>query len=458
MNSRKLTALILFALVPFLCLADTVVFDGTVKEGSMAAPQSASTTITAGGALAITLPPSSWAGYTFGFPAADITALREKGVLEFWIKGETGKEKDIMVSLLDAADARKPFKSELPLFYYGAVAKKWKKISIPLKDFEDAGYYWDSKKNDRVDGPMNWAAVGGAGFDVLPSSITPVKFQVKNIRIKKTGRATLQAGLFKEYKKYDYKKPFVKPPAAPTKDFKWPGKYRAAVTLTFDDGLDTQIYKAFPLLEKYGLKGSFFITGYSWYRPQNLAVWKKIAQAGHEIGLHSVYHPCDKKVGYMSVGYRLQDYTIERLAAELDGQKNALKEEELLIGKRVNFAYPCGQQFVGNQGKSYVPLIEGMFSAARGIDEVIADPATVYLYDVPAYDGAGEKGKQMIKIIKEAQKNGGWAVFYLHGIGGDLIPLDLKTYEEVLRYLKNNEATIWTATFDEAAEYIKNNR
>src|SRR5690348_9430569 len=58
-----------------------------------------------------------------------------------------------------------------------------------------------------------------------------------------------------------------------------------AVSLTFDDGIQTQFTQAVPLLKKYGIRSTFFVTtnyvrGY-WSMVQNAA------QDGHEIAAHT---------------------------------------------------------------------------------------------------------------------------------------------------------------------------
>jgi len=81
----------------------------------------------------------------------------------------------------------------------------------------------------------------------------------------------------------------------------WKDGMSAACSLTFDDGTLDQYTHAFPLLQRYGIKGTFYLLpglieeGY-WQdgaARRRLFSWqqaREIAVAGHEIGSHGMYH------------------------------------------------------------------------------------------------------------------------------------------------------------------------
>ena len=66
--------------------------------------------------------------------------------------------------------------------------------------------------------------------------------------------------------------------------FAWPGNAKAAVCLTYDDGLDCHIDKAVPALDSFDLKGTFFCTGMSPSLYHRMDEWRAITEAGHELG------------------------------------------------------------------------------------------------------------------------------------------------------------------------------
>ena len=73
----------------------------------------------------------------------------------------------------------------------------------------------------------------------------------------------------------------------------WPNASRAAVSLTYDDGLNSQLDNAAPELDALGLKATFFLTEENC--AERLADWIKLAHEGHEMADHTVSHPCELK-------------------------------------------------------------------------------------------------------------------------------------------------------------------
>lgn len=71
----------------------------------------------------------------------------------------------------------------------------------------------------------------------------------------------------------------------------WPESKKAAVSLTYDDGLASQLDLAVPALDHFGFRATFFLT-YDNIR-NRLADWAKLARQGHELANHTITHPCD---------------------------------------------------------------------------------------------------------------------------------------------------------------------
>ncbi len=78
---------------------------------------------------------------------------------------------------------------------------------------------------------------------------------------------------------------------APYETGMWPGFRSAAVSFTFDDGCRNQFEKAVPLFNEFG----YHLTLYTVTRSAGMGLpdWKKLqeaADAGHEIGAHTLTH------------------------------------------------------------------------------------------------------------------------------------------------------------------------
>src|SRR5690242_10457435 len=84
----------------------------------------------------------------------------------------------------------------------------------------------------------------------------------------------------------------------------WPGGRSGAIALSFDDGMESQRTAAFAALTGRGLRGTFYLNPRGSeddprYQPQwraGLERWSGLHEAGHEIGNHSIRHPCSLNI------------------------------------------------------------------------------------------------------------------------------------------------------------------
>src|SRR5690606_41321149 len=84
-------------------------------------------------------------------------------------------------------------------------------------------------------------------------------------------------------------------PAAADDAFAWPQGQRAAVSLSYDDTLPTQLDVAIPALDRHGLKGSFYLTLAAEPMRERLDAWRAAARNGHALGNHSLLHQCSAR-------------------------------------------------------------------------------------------------------------------------------------------------------------------
>ena len=91
--------------------------------------------------------------------------------------------------------------------------------------------------------------------------------------------------------------------SAATSTFPWPEARQAAVSLSFDDGMPSQLARAVPMLDRAGFQGTFYLNPRDgWGR--DLEPWRAVAAGGHELGNHTVTHPCSNQFGWSDDGTR----------------------------------------------------------------------------------------------------------------------------------------------------------
>jgi peptidoglycan/xylan/chitin deacetylase (PgdA/CDA1 family) len=197
--------------------------------------------------------------------------------------------------------------------------------------------------------------------------------------------------------------------------FPWPAGKRAAVSLTFDDARLSQVDRGLPILDAHGVKATFYVSPGG--VEARLDGWRRAVAAGHEIGNHTLTHPCTINFGF-SRRDALEDYTLERMEGELDGANETVRR--LLGVKPATFAYPCGQTFVGRgEGvQSYVPLVARRFLAARtAYCEVHNDPTVCDFAQASAFEADGKPFSHLKALAERTLAAGGWAIFFGHEVG-----------------------------------------
>jgi len=239
--------------------------------------------------------------------------------------------------------------------------------------------------------------------------------------------------------------------------FLWPHGKRGAVSLTFDDARPSQIDNGLPLLEKYGIKATFYVSPQA--VEQRLAGWKGAVARGHEIGNHTMTHPCT--ANYPAFRDRaLEDMTLGRMAEEIDGASESIFR---LLGVRPQtFAYPCGQTFVGRGRNvaSFVPLVAERFLAGRKwLSEDANDPAVCDLAQLLASEIDGKTFAELKPLVDKTLAEGRWLILTGHEIGeGDFQTTLATTIGELCRYAQDPGTGLWIDTVASVCDTILRSR
>jgi len=239
--------------------------------------------------------------------------------------------------------------------------------------------------------------------------------------------------------------------------FPWPEGKRAAVSLTFDDGRTSQADVGAPLFDRLGAKVTFYVNPAAVER--RLEGWKKAAAAGHEIGNHSLNHPCSGNFPFARQK-ALEEYTLEKMRHEIT--EGALRIKQLLGVDPKSFAYPCGQTFVGRGRdlKSYVPIVAELHQSGRlWMSEGPVDPAFADMAQLTGMETDGKEFDDMKAILENAKKTGMWVVFAGHDIGETgRQTTRVGTLEKLVPYLNEPANEFWLAPVGDVASYVLEHR
>src|SRR5882724_9448037 len=95
---------------------------------------------------------------------------------------------------------------------------------------------------------------------------------------------------------------------------------QCAVVLTYDDAINADLDNALPVLDSLGLKATFYLIGSSPVVASRMQEWREAARHGHELGNHSLFHPCDGSLAgrsFVQADHDLSRYTVSRAVEEI---------------------------------------------------------------------------------------------------------------------------------------------
>lgn len=239
------------------------------------------------------------------------------------------------------------------------------------------------------------------------------------------------------------------------------------ISLTFDDGLDCHLDKAVPILERHGLRGTFYVPVGGEEFERRHADWQTAARAGHELGNHSIFHPGVSSKTWVTEGIALERYSLDRMARELRTANTVLR---LLDGQSERtFAFPCSNPWLGLPGwprralagagldrtrlagwvdrwrldvgatlVDYTPVVEPLFVAARcgGTAPEALPTKPPRRHQVRGVEGDGCSLAQLTDAVETASSRCAWLVLVFHGIGGGHhLSCDEVVFEGLCAYL-----------------------
>ncbi len=242
--------------------------------------------------------------------------------------------------------------------------------------------------------------------------------------------------------------------------FTWPHGQHAAIVLTYDDAVPSDLTVAIPQLDHAGIKGTFFLMGKAMHA-EDLPRWRAAAASGHELANHTINHPCYRGTYDMPPQYTSENYSVETLLSEINVMNVLLTA---IDGQPKHaFGTPCEQTKVGGamekdaERQDYLAPLK-----ASGLVSYIRDPGVPVVTPAissatPKFSGTafvGSSGAEMIAWVKEVEKSEGVGVIVFHGVGGDYLSVSAEAHQQLLDYLAAHRAEIWTAPYSETMDYV----
>ena len=245
--------------------------------------------------------------------------------------------------------------------------------------------------------------------------------------------------------------------ASPTNSV-WPNKAQCAVSLSYDDSVPIHHQQVAPLLEKHGLRGTFYLSVATLESPD---AWKKVAAQGHELGNHSLFHPCRRNAGneaWLSADYDLGNYSPKRFRDELTIAN--LVYELIDGGKPRTYGNNCTNLTIGrgDDEQPMDPILDDLFVASRGtITNEAVDPTLPAFTRLGHYNGDSKTFEQMRAEIEIARAHGTWIIYMFHGVGEGTHGLfvDDEEHRKLIEWLDQERDSIWTAPVVDVALRLK---
>ena len=240
--------------------------------------------------------------------------------------------------------------------------------------------------------------------------------------------------------------------------YAWPRGAQAAVSLAYDDALDSQLDTAIPALDKAGIKASFYLTLGSEVLKRRMAEWRAAAARGHELGNHTLFHQCSRAGAdrsWVTPENDLDKISAAQLVAQIRLGNTLL---QAIDGQHERtFTTPCGDLRAG--GDDYQGLIKTDFVAIKSLaGGVVADMALLDPYAVGVAAPFNVTGAQLIDWVQRAARAGTMVNITFHGVGADYLSVSRQAHEELLSHLAAHRDVYWTDTFINIMRYVKAQR
>lgn len=226
---------------------------------------------------------------------------------------------------------------------------------------------------------------------------------------------------------------------------KWPPGIKTAVSLSYDDALESQLDHVIPALDKHGFKASFYLRLNAPTVSARLDEWRAAAKSGHELGNHTIYHPCSKSLpdrDWVMPYHDTDKRTVAQMEEEIVTANTFL---QAIDGRRERtFTIPCGDMIAN--GENYLPAIEKYFVAIKG-QGIATGIASLYT-------PADVSGETLINYVKQGAASGKLVNILFHGVGGDYLTVSTRAHDALLEFLAKNKDDYWVDSYINIMRFV----
>jgi len=233
-------------------------------------------------------------------------------------------------------------------------------------------------------------------------------------------------------------------PASP-----WPQGRRAAVCLTYDDALPVHWREVAPSLEAKGLRATFYTPISPGFR-SDLESWRKVAAAGHELGNHTVFHPCRSRdrFTWLDPSHDLRTFSETRFRQEIELANWILASVDGQSER--TYGNTCFDREIGEgEGRQPVePILRDGVAGARGEARtgLTVDPDLADLYNLGTTDGDGWTAENLIGLAEDARMRGHGLIYTFHGVGAGhhTMFVEAMAHAALVDWLADHRDEVWS--------------
>lgn len=217
----------------------------------------------------------------------------------------------------------------------------------------------------------------------------------------------------------------------------WPRGNKVAISISYDDALNSQLDNAVPALNNRNLKASFYVVPLSAAFKNRVDEWRQIAAQGHELGNHTLFHACRKSQpgrDWVPEHNNLDNRPVLAMVDEVTVANTLLTAMD---GETVHtLTPPCYDQMA--KDGNYVEAVKDQFIGVKGAE----DPHFATLIAPSDITAA-----QIIAFIQKQPDNIKLINVLFHGIGGDHLVTSVAEHAKFLDYLVANKDKYWVDTY-----------